>query len=104
MRELAREVLAGEEAWIVGGAVRDKLLGRETDDIDLAVPGDPKPYARKLSRAVKGAAFELSGAFGAWRRLYTPLYHTPLELGALYWHLVDIVWIFLWPCLYLMRQ
>jgi cytochrome c oxidase subunit 3 len=43
-------------------------------------------------------------AFGAWRRLYTPLYHTPLELGALYWHLVDIVWIFLWPCLYLMRQ
>jgi cytochrome c oxidase subunit 3 len=27
--------------------------------------------------------------------------HVPLELGALYWHLVDIVWIFLWPLLYL---
>lgn len=25
----------------------------------------------------------------------------PLELGATYWHLVDIVWIFLWPLLYL---
>jgi cytochrome c oxidase subunit 3 len=34
-------------------------------------------------------------------RAYTPAYHTPLELGALYWHLVDLVWIFLWPLLYL---
>jgi cytochrome c oxidase subunit 3 len=25
----------------------------------------------------------------------------PLELGVLYWHLVDVVWIFLWPLLYL---
>lgn len=25
----------------------------------------------------------------------------PLELGATYWHLVDVVWIFLWPLLYL---
>ena len=41
--EAAREALAGETAWLVGGAVRDRLLGRDTDDIDLAVPGDPKP-------------------------------------------------------------
>ena len=27
--------------------------------------------------------------------------HHRLELGGLYWHLVDIVWIFLWPLLYL---
>jgi cytochrome c oxidase subunit III len=39
----------------------------------------------------------------AWRGAYSPAYHTPLELGALYWHLVDVVWIFLWPCLYLMH-
>ena len=26
---------------------------------------------------------------------------TPLELGALYWHLIDLVWIFLYPLLYL---
>jgi cytochrome c oxidase subunit 3 len=43
-------------------------------------------------------------AVGCWRRVYSPVHDTPLELGALYWHLVDIVWIFLWPCLYLMRQ
>lgn len=27
--------------------------------------------------------------------------YAPLELGVLYWHLVDVVWIFLWPLLYL---
>ena len=64
---LAREVLAGEQAWVVGGAVRDRLLGRDTDDVDLAIPGDPKPLARKLAKAAGGASFRLSGAFGAWR-------------------------------------
>jgi cytochrome c oxidase subunit 3 len=32
---------------------------------------------------------------------YTADYHTPLELGGLYWHLVDMIWIFLYPMLYL---
>ncbi len=27
--------------------------------------------------------------------------HTALELGVLYWHLVDVIWIFLWPLMYL---
>jgi poly(A) polymerase len=65
--QLAREVLAGEEAWLVGGAVRDHLLGRDTDDVDLAIPGDPKRHARMLAKASGGASFQLSGAFGAWR-------------------------------------
>src|SRR5689334_13858413 len=65
--DLVRRVLAGEDVWLVGGAVRDQLLGRDTDDIDLAVPGDPRPYARRVAKASKGTAFELSGAFGAWR-------------------------------------
>ena len=32
---------------------------------------------------------------------YTPEHHTHLEIATLYWHLVDLVWIFLWPLLYL---
>jgi cytochrome c oxidase subunit 3 len=32
---------------------------------------------------------------------YTANYFVPVELGALYWHLVDLVWIFLFPLLYL---
>ncbi len=32
---------------------------------------------------------------------FSPQYYTPIDLGALYWHLVDLVWIFLFPLLYL---
>jgi cytochrome c oxidase subunit 3 len=32
---------------------------------------------------------------------FTAAQHTGLELGAMYWHLVDLIWIFLWPLLYL---
>lgn len=31
----------------------------------------------------------------------TPEYFTPVEIGVLYWHLVDLVWIYLFPLLYL---
>lgn len=54
-------------AWLVGGAVRDSLLGRETPDLDLAVDGDAGALARALGRAAGGHAFQLSGEFGAWR-------------------------------------
>jgi cytochrome c oxidase subunit 3 len=40
--------------------------------------------------------------FQAWRGKYSPAYHAPVELGGLYWHFVDIVWIFLFPLLYLL--
>jgi cytochrome c oxidase subunit 3 len=40
-------------------------------------------------------------AFRARRGDFTPTSHIALELGGLYWHLVDLVWIFLWPLLYL---
>ena len=40
----------------------------------------------------------------AWRRSFSPEYFTPVELGGLYWHLVDIVWIFLYPLLYLVSR
>ena len=65
--EAAREVLAGREAWLVGGAVRDRLLGRPTDDVDVSLDGDPRDAARAVARGTGGFAFKLSGAFGAWR-------------------------------------
>jgi cytochrome c oxidase subunit 3 len=37
------------------------------------------------------------------RGAYSPEYHTPVEIIGLYWHFVDIVWIFLFPLLYLIR-
>jgi len=40
----------------------------------------------------------------AWKGRFTPEYHTPLEIGGLYWHFVDIVWIYLFPLLYLIDR
>jgi len=37
----------------------------------------------------------------AWRDTYSPEYYIPVDLSGLYWHFVDIVWIFLLPLLYL---
>jgi len=65
--EAARAALAGEPAWLVGGAVRDRLLGRATDDVDIAVAGDPRGPARRIAKATGGAAFQLSHEFGGWR-------------------------------------
>jgi len=35
---------------------------------------------------------------------YTAKWHTPIEMFGLYWHFVDIVWIFLFPLLYLIDR
>ena len=37
----------------------------------------------------------------SWRGRYTAEWHNPMECIGLYWHFVDIVWIFLFPLLYL---
>ncbi len=55
------------DAWIVGGALRDELLGRPVRDVDVAVAGDPARAARALAADVRGPVFRLSEAFGAWR-------------------------------------
>jgi cytochrome c oxidase subunit 3 len=38
----------------------------------------------------------------AYRGKYDSSYYNPLEMTGLYWHFVDIVWIFLFPLLYLL--
>jgi cytochrome c oxidase subunit 3 len=40
----------------------------------------------------------------ARRGHYSSEYHNPVEIAGLYWHFVDIVWVFLYPALYLLRQ
>jgi len=40
-------------------------------------------------------------AWFASRGKYGPEYYTPIEISGLYWHFVDIVWVFLYPLLYL---
>ena len=71
-RDALREALAvldqsSSRAWLVGGAVRDRLLDRPTADYDVAVDGDVPRVAREVAGAVGAWAFELSQGFGAWR-------------------------------------
>jgi len=56
-----------DDAWLVGGALRDRLLGRPTADYDVVVRGDPRALARALGRRAGGHPFALSEGFGAWR-------------------------------------
>jgi putative nucleotidyltransferase with HDIG domain len=64
----ARTALAGQRAWLVGGAVRDRVLGRVNPDVDVIVEGDSARAARAVARASgEAACFALSEDFGAWR-------------------------------------
>ena len=51
---MAGEIAAEEKlpCYLVGGYVRDKLLNRETTDVDIMVEGDAISYAKKLSAAM----------------------------------------------------
>ncbi len=54
-------------AWVVGGGLRDALLGRPVADLDVVTAGDPEAEARALGRAHGASRFRLSRDFGAWR-------------------------------------
>jgi tRNA nucleotidyltransferase (CCA-adding enzyme) len=50
--EVLREAAAGIPVYLVGGAVRDLLLGQPRTDIDVAVEGDVRPIADALGGEV----------------------------------------------------
>lgn len=43
-------------------------------------------------------------AVRAYRGRFNSLYYTPVDIAGLYWHFVDIIWIFLFPLLYLVDR
>jgi poly(A) polymerase len=60
--------LSDTAAWLVGGATRDRVLGRDTFDLDIVVDAAPETAARAIARAAGSAAcFELSEDFSGWR-------------------------------------
>ena len=84
MDERVQEILGAEDAWIVGGAVRDELLLRPVLDIDVAC-SDPRDAAHRFARRFGGAVFPLSERHGAWRVVADGIDETvdftPLEDG-----------------------
>ncbi|HVN03052.1 MAG TPA: cytochrome c oxidase subunit 3 family protein [Bryobacteraceae bacterium] len=53
---------------------------------------------------VVGVGILLTLLIQAFAGRYTAEYNTPIDIAGLYWHFVDIVWIFLFPLLYLIGR
>lgn len=69
MDEAALAAAAGEDAYLVGGAIRDELLGRPVLDVDVACRA-PEAAARAYAEVLGGAVVPLSERHGAWRVAY----------------------------------
>lgn len=72
-------------------------------------PGDSAMASVFFTMTGFHALHVLSGVIFLWviyrngkKGLYTPERHFPVEAAAVYWHFVDVVWIFFYPALYLM--
>ncbi len=86
MDDRIRQAVGSAPAWVVGGALRDELVGREVVDVDVAC-ADPELAARLYSRLAGGAVFPLSERHGAWRVAFragntvdfTPLHGETIE-------------------------
>jgi cytochrome c oxidase subunit 3 len=51
-----------------------------------------------------GIGIMLVMLYWSWNGTITEEYSSPIEISGLYWHFVDIVWIFLFPLLYLIGR
>ena len=86
----------------LGAALHDPP--RRLDQVELA---------RELARLslVQGHGIHVLGGMVVWiwmltkalKKQFGPNYFGPVDFAALYWHLVDLVWIYLFPLLYLIR-
>ena len=66
MDESVVAAAAGAGAFVVGGAIRDELLGRPVVDVDIACRA-PRAAAQEYARREGGVVFTLSERHGAWR-------------------------------------
>ena len=93
-------------------------LKREKEELEKAISADPDiNYHGQLYfslyfgmtglhalHMIVGAGLLLWLIKGSFAGRFTPQYNTPVEIVGLYWHFVDIVWIFLFPLLYLIDR
>lgn len=85
-----------------------ELPGRFYTATTVAPPGGPVFYTLYFLitglhgiHVVVGMTVLAVIGLRAGRGAYTPEYHVPVELAGLYWHLVDLIWIFVFPLIYL---
>lgn len=81
MEAVRRAAPGGTPVYLVGGAVRDLLLGRPIHDLDFALPGQAIAVARRVADALGAAFFPLDRERDTGRALYAPPgAHSPARL------------------------
>lgn len=104
--------------WVLGFSFLCLKAYEYYDDVKRQiVPGEKHPGAASLLYFIYYAmtglhALHLTIGLGvvavmfwrARRKRFSSEYYTPLEVAGLYWHFIDLVWIFLYPLLYLMDR
>jgi|SRR6266480_990735 len=58
------------------------------------------PYAPLVLGAIIGSIFLIDCLFRAMAGHFKPTQHLGFEFAAWYWHFVDVVWLFLFACIY----
>lgn len=70
--ERLQPVIDGEtQAFLVGGVVRDALLGRKTHDIDVTLQGDAESVSKRIANLLGGAFYPLDVERGTYRIIVT---------------------------------
>ena len=73
---------------------------RTIADADIPAGANLTFYA-DTTYVLSGVVFLIIVYRNARRGLYTKERHWPVEAAAVYWHFVDVVWVFFYPALYL---
>ncbi len=68
--EVVYQAAGNLEVYLVGGVVRDLLMGRACHDMDFAIPGDPRRLARQITNEIKGDTFVLDDERNTVRVIY----------------------------------
>jgi cytochrome c oxidase subunit 3 len=98
------------KAWEYHGDYADRLIpGLAFDEGDWRSPEGVKLFfllyylmtAVHALHLVIGITLMAVLTCLARRGSYGPVYHAPVEVSGLYWHFVDVIWIFLLPLLYM---
>ena len=92
-----------------GDYVENLVPGLRFDDKEWTEPGKVKLFLMfyyimtglHAVHLIVGIVIISVLAVQAGRRRFTVHYHGPIEVGGLYWHFVDVVWLFLLPLLYM---
>lgn len=97
-----------------GQGAEGAAAGAEAGHGAAMTPGEKSPYQlfyflyfvatglHALHMVIGITVMSIVG-FMAWRGAFSPAYYTPVEIGGLYWHLIDIIWVFLFPLFYLVH-